>query len=260
METTKKRIILGLDVSTTCIGTSIVSLEGTHAEVLYVHYVKFKNSKKYKGTDALFYKVTQFIDNFMPKIKEWGITDVVIEEPLATSNNALTCIVLAKFNGMISQCIYEAIGVVPKYISSYDARKYAFPELLAVRKYNKKDEPYNLKKILSSIKKNELVLFGEYPFSCAKKSIIWNKVSDLFPDIKWTYDKNNELTVENYDASDSLVCVLGYAKRELYGEPDPIILKCEAESVNRGGKKKTTVTYTVAFGNEEHDKIIQLNE
>ena len=39
---------------------------------------------------------------------------------------------------MISECVYDVLHVVPDYISSFDARTYAFPELHAVRKFNKK--------------------------------------------------------------------------------------------------------------------------
>ena len=98
----KKRIILGLDVSTSCLGTSIVSYDGEEAKILYVHYVKMKSSKKYKGTNALFFKSQQFKDNFIQMLKDKGlinvITDIVIEEPLPGSQNVGTGNTLMKFN------------------------------------------------------------------------------------------------------------------------------------------------------------------
>ena len=72
-----------------------------------------------------------------------------------------------------SHCIFS-------YISSYDARKFAFPDLMAIRKFNKKGEEYTSKKIKKAIKNNELVLFGSYPFDCAKKMILWNKISEMY--------------------------------------------------------------------------------
>ena len=152
----KKRIILGLDVSTSCLGTSIVSYDGEEAKILYVHYVKMKSSKKYKGTNALFFKSQQFNDNFIQMLKDKGlinvITDIVIEEPLPGSQNVGTVNTLMKFNGMISQSIYEATGIMPQYISSYEARKYAFPDLMAIRKYNKKGEVYDTESMMSLYK------------------------------------------------------------------------------------------------------------
>ena len=42
---------------------------------------------------------------------------LVIEEPLPSSQNVSTVNTLLKFNGMISESVYELTGVVPKYIS-----------------------------------------------------------------------------------------------------------------------------------------------
>jgi hypothetical protein len=62
---------------------------------------------------------------------------VVIEEPLLQSNNVNTVATLLRFNGMISKSVFDTLGVVPDFISSYDARKYSFPELMSVRKFKK---------------------------------------------------------------------------------------------------------------------------
>lgn len=256
MENTKK-IILGIDVSTACLGVSIASYDGENIEVLYVHYVKMKQSKKYKGTDSLFYKSQQFKENFINKIKDWNITDVVIEEPLPNSQNLKTVNNLLKFNGMISQSIYEALNIIPQYISSYDARKYAFPDLMAVRKYNKKGEEYDLKKITHSLKNNELVLFGAYPFDCQKKFILWNKISEQYPYIKWTYDKQENLTVENFDASDSLVCILGYVRKLKYSNITPVI---KDYNINNTSKDNIIINYNIIFCDKEYDKQIILNK
>ena len=180
--------------------------------------MKPKISRKIKGTESLFMKTKQFKEQFIEKYKDIGLTDIIIEEPLPNSQNNNTVTTLLRFNGMISQSIYEATGVVPKYISSYDARKYAFPELMAVRKFNKKGEQYDEKKIKRALKNNELVLYGDYPFSCEKKYIIWNKINEKYPKIEWIFNKKNELVTENFDASDSLTCVLGFINKEKYGE------------------------------------------
>lgn len=218
MEEKNIRIILGIDISTTCLGVSLARYDGTNVEILKLSHVKPKISRKIKGTESLFMKTKQFKEQFIEKYKDIGLTDIIIEEPLPNSQNNNTVTTLLRFNGMISQSIYEATGVVPKYISSYDARKYAFPELMAVRKFNKKGEQYNEKKIKNALKNNELVLYGDYPFSCEKKYIIWNKINEKYPNIEWIFNKKNELVTENFDASDSLTCVLGFLNKEKYGE------------------------------------------
>ncbi len=189
MEEKNIRIILGIDISTACLGVSLARYDGTNVEILKISHVKPKISRKIKGTESLFMKTKQFKEQFIEKYKDIGLTDIIIEEPLPNSQNNNTVTTLLRFNGMISQSIYEATGVVPKYISSYDARKYAFPELMAVRKFNKKGERYNEKKIKNALKNNELVLYGDYPFDCEKKHIVWNKISELYPDIEWIYNK-----------------------------------------------------------------------
>ena len=230
MEEKNIRIILGIDISTACLGVSLARYDGTNVEILKISHVKPKISRKIKGTESLFLKAKQFKDEFIEKYKNVGLTDIIIEEPLPNSQNNNTVTTLLRFNGMISQSIYEATGVVPKYISSYDARKYAFPELMAVRKFNKRGEQYEEKKIKRALKNNELVLYGDYPFNCEKKYIIWNKISEKYSNIKWIFNKKNELVTENFDASDSLTCILGFINKEKYGEQNFEIIDYKIEN------------------------------
>ena len=252
------RIILGIDISTACLGVSLAKYDGNEIEILKISHVKPKVSKKIKGTEALFLKAKQFKEEFIEKYKDIGLTDIVIEEPLPNSQNNNTVTTLLRFNGMISQSIYEATGIVPKYISSYDARKYAFPELMAIRKFNKKGERYDEKKIKKSLKNNELVLFGNYPFDCQKKHIVWNKISEMFPNIQWEYNKKGELKTENFDASDSLVCVLGYINKEKYIENIPEIVDYKQETINNDNININRFKYNVKFCDRVFEKVIDL--
>lgn len=253
------RVILGIDVSTTCLGISIVTYDGTEPKLLYISHIKPKvNAKKIKGTEALFAKSRIFKEQFSKLCDSLGITnlitDIVIEEPLPNSQNVNTVNTLLKFNGMISESVYELTGVVPQYISSYEARKFAFPDLMAIRKYNKKGEEYSFEKIKKAISKDELVLFGNYPFDCAKKLILWNKISDMYKDIQWIYDKKGELRVENFDASDSLVCILGQIGKEQFENTTPKIVDY-AETLEKNLK---IINYTVEFCNKHYSKTIEL--
>lgn len=248
------RIILGIDISTSCLGLSLVKYSRDSIEVLKLSHVKPKVPKKYKGTEALFLKAKQFKEEYIEKYKDIGITDIIIEEPLPNSQNNNTVTTLLRFNGMISQSIYEATGIVPKYISSFDARKYGFPELVAIRNFNKEDKRYTKEKYIKSLKKNELVLFGEYPFSCQKKYILWNKISEMFPDIEWEYNKKNELKTENFDASDSLVCVLGYINKEKYNDTLPKVIDFKIDNIDN----KEVIKYKVSFCEKTFDKILNL--
>lgn len=218
-----KKVILGLDVSTATIGICLMLCDGEENKIAKLTHIAPKISSKISGIESLCLKKNIFETEFLNQYKDYGITHVVIEEPLLGSNNINTVATLLRFNGMISDSVYRILNVVPEYISSYDSRKYAFPELMAVRKFDKKGEPYSDKKI----KKNNPVLFGDYPWDIDKKQVVLDKVSEKYPDIEWIYNKKSELKKENFDSSDSVCCVLGYLG--LKNNPKPIVVKEKKE-------------------------------
>ena len=219
----KKRIILGLDVSTATIGICLMLCEDDNIEIIKLTHITPKISSKIKGVESLFLKKAIFETEFLQQYKDYGITDVIIEEPLLGSNNVNTVGILLKFNALISESIYKILGIVPKYMSSYESRAYAFPELFEVRKLNKKDEIYPLKDINKNLKSNNVVLFGGFKWDVAKKNILLDKISDRFTNIEWIYDKDGELKKENFDASDSAVCCIGYINKLTYGDIQPVV-------------------------------------
>ena len=82
-------------------------------------------------------KAQIFQFEFLEKYSDIDISRVIIEEPLVSSNNVNTVATLLRFNGMICRSVFEVLNIVPEFISSYDARKYGFPELMGVRKLKK---------------------------------------------------------------------------------------------------------------------------
>lgn len=202
--------LLALDVSTSTIGIALFQDMGTRGELKLLHHVSPKVKPKPENKmEELFRKVEIFEQEFLTHYSDFGITRVVIEEPLLQSNNVYTIATLLRFNGMISKSVYDTIGVVPEFISSYDARKYAFPELMAVRKAKKDGTPLAEKVIA----KNTPVLFGDYPFDIDKKYVLWEKVAELEPQVTWFYDKNNKLKKETFDTSDAYVAGIGYMQK-----------------------------------------------
>ena len=198
--------ILGLDVSTKTIGVALFDEEGKLWELTHVT-PKVKPQPKIK-LEELFRKVDIF-ERYLTKYIELDIDRVVIEEPLLSSNNVYTVATLLRFNGMISKVTEEVLGVTPEFISSNDARRYAFPELEQVRTHNKKGEPYNEKQI----KSKKPVLFGAYPWDVDKKMVIWEKVAELEPHIVWEYTRNNTLKKENFDMTDAYCAVMGFLNK-----------------------------------------------
>lgn len=210
MDKKENGLILGLDVSTTCIGISLFEDKGTHGKLELLHHVTpIVKPKPISKMQELFEKARIFEEEFLNKYADVGITKVIIEEPLLRSNNVNTVATLLRFNGMISRAIYETLNVIPEYISSYDARCYGFPELMAIRTINRKGEPYTEKEIA---KKNP-VLFGDYSDDIDKKSIIWELVADMEPQITWLFDKKGKLKKENYDMADAFAACYGFMRK-----------------------------------------------
>jgi hypothetical protein len=236
--------LLGLDISTACIGVCLVENDGSkYGKLLELTHVSPSVDRHVQDTEKLFLKKRVF-EEFITKYKDLGIKHAIIEAPLLGSNNVNTVSVLLRFNGMISDCIYNVLGVVPKYVSSYDARKYSFPELMTVRKFGKDDLQYPTQKIYHDIKKCKLVLFGSYPWTIDKKAVIQEKVADIFPNVEWIYDSHGELIKQNFDSSDAYVALLGWMNKERYGELEfkSTITK---ESTAKNGTMK--VQYTISY-------------
>lgn len=192
--------VLGLDVSTKTIGIALFEGDGKLLELTHIT-PKIKPKPETK-LEELFKKVDAF-EKLITRYIELDIERVIIEEPLLNSNNVYTVGTLLKFNGMISKVVSEVLNVIPDFVSSYDARAYSFPELMEIRKFNKKGEPYPEKEI----KKKKPVLFGGYPWEVDKKNVILEKVANLEPQIVWEYTKNNTLKKENFDMTDAYTCV-----------------------------------------------------
>lgn len=250
------RIIMGLDVSTVCIGVSIIADFGNGTpEIIKITHVSPKVSDKIKGIEALLLRKEIFEKEFLTTLTNCGITDVVIEEPLLSSNNSYTVGTLLRFNGMICDSVYRVLGIVPSFISSYDARTFSFPDLLSIRKFNKKGEELSLSVIKKSLKDNHVVLFGAYPYDIDKKVIMMNKVNELYSNIDWIRNKKGEIKKENYDACDSLVCALAYVNINRNGLASPII---KETTITQEINKPTKITYKMGFWDKEYEREIIL--
>ena len=207
----ESKLILGLDISTKTIGISVFEDLGDKGVLKLLHHVTPKvKPKPATKMEELFIKADIFDNEFLNDYIGMGIVKVIIEEPLLRSNNVNTIATLLRFNGMLSRSVYDKLGIVPDFISSYDARAFGFPELKAIRTHNKKGEAYTEKQI----SKNKPVLFGAYPWDIDKKEVIWEKITVLEPQIIWLRDKNQKLKKENFDMCDSYACVLGQMNKE----------------------------------------------
>lgn len=186
--------VLGLDVSTRTIGWALFDI-GNQELLELTHISPTPKPKEENKIKELLLK-SEIFKSKLIDYKDLGITKVIIEEPLMNSNNVYTIQTLLRFNTLITKQIYDVLGIVPDYISTYNSRKFAFPEL--VRENDK----------------GKHVLFGGLSKDIDKKQIIWDLVAKREPQIVWSYTKNNTLKKENFDQSDAYCCVLGFMNQE----------------------------------------------
>jgi hypothetical protein len=184
--------VLGLDVSTKTVGVALFDIQSQELLEL-THVSPVPKPKVENKIEELMLKS----DIFKQKLESYvgmGIKYVVIEEPLLNSNNVYTVGTLLRFNTLVCKEVYDILGVVPQFISTYNSRKFAFPELVQEND------------------KNKFVLFGGLPKTIDKKQIIWDLVAKKEPQINWIYTRNSTLKKENFDMTDSYTCALGYMK------------------------------------------------
>lgn len=184
--------VLGLDVSTKTIGIALFDIP-TQQLLELTHVSPLPKPKPEEKIEELILKSAVMKQKLM-EYQDLGITKVVIEEPLLNSNNIYTVSTLMRYNTLICKEVYDVLGIVPEFITTYNARKFAFPEL--VQQNNK----------------GKFVLFGGFPKTIDKKEVIWDHVAKREPQITWLYTRNNTLKKECFDMSDSYTCVLGYMK------------------------------------------------
>jgi hypothetical protein len=186
--------VLGLDVSTKTIGWALFDMRTQ--ELLELTHVSPRPKIK---TENKIEELLSKADVFKSKLEEYknlGITKVIIEEPLLNSNNIYTVQTLLRYNSFVTKNIYDVLGLVPEFISTYNSRKFAFPQLLQLND------------------KGKMVLFGGLPKDIDKKQIIWDLVAKREPQITWQYTRNNTLKKENFDQTDAYCAVLGFMNSE----------------------------------------------
>jgi len=184
--------VLGLDISTKTIGWALFDIESKN--LLELTHI---SPRPKATTDSKIEELMLKSNEFRKKLESYvglGIQTVVIEEPLLNSNNVYTVGTLMRYNTLICKDVYDILGVIPEFISTYNSRKFAFPHLV-----QKNDS-------------NKFVLFGGFPKDIDKKVVIWELVAKREPQITWQYTKNNTLKKENYDQTDAYCAALGFMK------------------------------------------------
>lgn len=182
--------ILGLDISTKTVGFALFDISGSNLLELTHFSPKIKPQPEDKIEELL--KKADAFKAHLENYKDIGIKTIVIEEPLLNSNNIYTVGTLLRYNTLILKNCYDILGILPTFISTYNARKHAFPSLVGPND------------------KGKNVLFGGYAKDIDKKHVIWENVNTVCPEVEWLYGKDGKLKKENYDMADAATAVIGY--------------------------------------------------
>jgi len=174
------RYILGLDISTSVVGYTVLDLEGTIHDMGYI---------KLNGKDDDLFDKAEIVHDILLQYKDL-ITDVAIEEPLVSFRPGFSMAqILAKlstFNGMVSIMTKFVYNTRPVLYNVNHARKTAFPDL-------------------------------KFPKGSDRKELVRDAVAAIYPQIDWptmTRGKNiGAHRKECYDMSDSAVIALCHLEK-----------------------------------------------
>ena len=113
-------MILGLDVSTSITGFTVLNEDGT---ILHNEAIRLDSKK----LETMFQKA-QIVKDRLIEIKHlYNITNVYIEQSLNAFrpglSSAQVILTLGKMNGIVSWICYEVFGKEPEYIGASSARK-----------------------------------------------------------------------------------------------------------------------------------------
>ena len=161
-------MILGLDVSTSITGATILDKDGK------VVYNEAWDLRKYKN----FFKKVEYVETQITKLKRDGkrIETVYIEQSLQAFrsgfSSAKTLSTLARFNGVVSWLVYGMLQVEPQYLAATSARKTCGITV---------------------------------PRGQKGKAVAMQYVLDNIPEVTISYTRNNNIKPECYDKVDSWV-------------------------------------------------------
>tara|TARA_R110002126_G_scaffold141747_6_gene286880 strand:- start:226 stop:795 length:570 start_codon:yes stop_codon:yes gene_type:complete len=114
----KEKMILGLDISTSTIGWSVLPLEGFSPVLGFIPLSKLEN---------LYSKASRFKEVLLELSEKYDIQEVFIEEDLKRFrrgfSSASTLQMLSRFNGMSSLIVYQTLDLTPTLVNVNKARK-----------------------------------------------------------------------------------------------------------------------------------------
>ena len=161
-------MILGLDVSTSITGVTILEKDGK------LVYNDAWDTRKYKN----FFEKVKHVEKNLTELcrKRKGIERVYIEQSLQSFrsgfSSAKTLSTLARFNGVVSWLVYRILQVEPQYLAATSARKTCGITV---------------------------------PRGTKAKQVVIQHILDNVPEIQIEYTKQNNVKPHCYDKADSWI-------------------------------------------------------
>ena len=161
-------MILGLDISTSITGATVLNSEGD------ILYNEAWDTRKFKN----FFQKAEYVEKCVEELKkcDFTIEKIVIEQSLQSFrsgfSSAKTLSTLSRFNGLVSWLVYRILHVEPQYLAATSARK------------------------LCGIK---------VPRGAKAKQIVLKYILDNVPGVLITYTKHGNVKPDCYDKADSYI-------------------------------------------------------
>lgn len=118
------KLVLGLDVSTSCTGVCII--DPTVEVIAGGKHIRYLDTIQFKGCKTLWDKA-DVIEKKLQEFKNSEIGTFALEEPLLGFSKGMssagTITTLMRFNGIVSYIGRNVLGVEPTYLSAASARK-----------------------------------------------------------------------------------------------------------------------------------------
>lgn len=195
--------IMGLDISSSCIGLSLIKEENNKLHLINVE--SYKPPKDCNLFQSLL-ETKEFIKN---KVNEWNPDNVVIEDIAqhfaGGASSAKTIIKLAIYNRTVGLAVYEATNKVPELLNVNTVRSIIRPKNIS-GKLPKEDVPEVVAAILNT----------EFPY---------------------IYNKKGKIDTESYDIADSLAVAVAYAALQIANKQKKV-KKCTCTKRIKNSKLK----------------------
>lgn len=196
---TRIKKILGVDLSTSCVGFAVFEENG---DLIEVTHAQPQHNFIYSSQMEDLYHKALMLKKFIEQ-KGWHkdrVTDIVIESPMISAGTIVSSAMLNKFHAFFFHNIYNLFSDEVKihYIKEKDARAHAMPEICEKGKLWSATP----KKIAGKKRRH------------FRKIFVMLQMAKRYPQVKWMLNNRKTLNQKNFDQADAIATALGFMVKE----------------------------------------------